>query len=210
MGSRARVVGWLSKHLHVPASQPMSCCCGYPWTLSPILGLLCGAGHHPTGQATPLLPQWQCQQELRGHDKPLLPLQAGCGKPQCLGQCLWVQMGSATPPCCTMYSLGALVQGSCTGPKWGLRGRALLMGTLWGVTAGRAGTGSSWVAHALVQVEPAPRSCVYQGYSATWHIPGESLFSGLQELPLLQPPPTPHTRNVPSFIWQHCPAQFAT
>lgn len=61
------------------------------------------------------------------------------------------------------------------------------------------------------QTEPAPRSCVYQGCSATWHIPGESLFSGLQEfLPLLQPPPTPHARKVPSFIWQHCPAQFAT
>lgn len=46
---------------------------------------------------------------------------------------------------------------------------------------------------------------------AAWHGPGEPLFSsGLQEFPPLpQLPLTLHVGEVPSFIWQHCPTQFA-
>lgn len=144
----------------------------------------------------------------------VLPLQAGCGKapvpwPMPLGY------GWAVPhrPWCSVSSHGVSVHSSCTGLLTGKAvpvGRALPAGTLRGGRCrqrrGRELAGSPRTgAGGSLQSQ--------QGYGVRCRMaqPGEPLFSsGLWEFPPLpRPPPTLHAGEVPSFLWQRSPTQFA-
>lgn len=132
-----------------------------------------------------------------------------------------VWIGSPTQPVVhrvlTWRLSAQLLYGATDGQSGACRAELSLAGALpgdrhrqrWGrELAGSPRTGAGGSMQSQHRARVFPRATAR---GAAQDSPGESLFSSrLREFPPLpQLPPTPHAGEVPSFIWQHCPTQFA-
>lgn len=202
----------------------MPCHRGYP-SGDVVWGKASPAGLCPPAPGLPCRasPRWvgdtPAPTSAPGMASPCCPCRQVMAKPRCRGQCLWGRDGLSqavhgascphTAPQCAARVGGRRRAKRC------LRGRALPAGSLLGgccrrrelVGSPRTGAGGSLRNQRRARVFPRATA-----HGAARHGPGKPLFSsGLREFPPLpQLPPTLHTKEVPSFIWQRCRTQFVS
>lgn len=174
-------------------------------------------GHAPSGRVAPPLPR--PAGVLGAQQAPAALAGRLWQSPGATANAFGIRTVSSTPP--TVHHvltrrLGARVLHGAADGQSGAGGAALsLAGTLPGggcrqrrgrgpASSPRTGAGGSMRSQRRAHVFPRATA---RGVAR--HGPGQPLFSsGLWEFPPL-PPLTPHAGEVPSFVWQRCPAPFA-